>query len=247
MNKYRFFTFLLTIILICFSLLLPKPAQADLIDTFTAPNGTGLHIYNPIYTYYANNLPIYIQNNSITPNRTTVQINDSIFTDGCMSMDWTGNSTNTNMAIRYTETVINNTLHQKFYNFLQQNQAWLLRGYYENNYHLIASGSLDFSGTHNFKLCAIGSTISVYKDGLPFASGNDNGVTGGGVQLFYSEGNTLDNLNIAILDEVITPTPTTIPPLPRYKDECKKLGWVNYPIFKNQGNCVSTLQSSKSK
>jgi hypothetical protein len=108
-------------------------------------------------------------------------------------MDWTGNSTNLNMAIR-----VDNGSPQRFYGFLQHNNNgdWLLSGYYSGSYHTIASGNTSFSGTHTYKLCAIGNTISVYKDGSLFASGTDSGNPNSGYQTFYSEGNLLDNLKV---------------------------------------------------
>jgi hypothetical protein len=35
------------------------------------------------------------------------------------------------------------------------------------------------------------------------------------------------------------------PLLPTSKDQCKKGGWMNYPQFKNQGDCVSFVENGK--
>jgi hypothetical protein len=184
-------------LLLLTALVLPKATYAFVFtDTFTATNGTNLETYNSDYDDDHNSLTI--QNNAVAPNNQAIAVNNHTFTDGCMSMDWTGNSTNTNMAVRY-----NDTPSQTFYNFLHQNNNgdWLLRGFYSGSYHTIASGNNSFSGTHTYKLCAIGNNISVYKDGSLFASGTDTGVTGSGFQLFFSSATatTMDNLTIADL------------------------------------------------
>ncbi len=160
-------------------------ASGGLTDTFSAPAGTELHTYN---ADYQTEHPTVISNNAVVPpGFTTTTIYNHEFADGCMSMDWTGNSTNTNMSIRGSST--------GFYGFIQFNGSWLL--YRSDANHVIASGNLDFSGTHTYKLCAIGSTISVYRDGTLLGSGTDTGIPGSGRQAFYSEGNTLDNLSIS--------------------------------------------------
>ena len=50
-----------------------------------------------------------------------------------------------------------------------------------------------------------------------------------------------------------TPTGTPVdangcplpPPLPTSKDECKKGGWEDFDVFKNQGDCVSFTNGKK--
>ncbi len=193
--KKRFIqSFIISAVFAIASFVFPHAVLADFSDTFTNTNGTNITTHNStVYSYLNGSQPaVTIQSNAIAPNQSTLLVNNNNFTDGCMSMDWTGNSTNTNMAIRV------NGSFTGFYGFLQHNNNgdWLLRGYYSGSYHTIASGNTSFSGTHNYKLCAIGSEISVYKDGVLFASGTDTGVTTGGYQSFYSEGNTLDNLSL---------------------------------------------------
>jgi uncharacterized delta-60 repeat protein len=165
-------------------------AGGGLTDTYSAANGTELEAHNP--DYQTEN-PSFISENQIAPYQTTTRLNNHDFVDGCLSMDWTGNSSNTNMSIRSTAT--------GYYGFIQNNGSWLL--YRNDANHIIASGSLDFSGTHNYKLCAIGSTISVSRDGSLLGSGTDTGIPGAGGETFYSEGNTLDNLSVS---PVITST-----------------------------------------
>src|SRR6266566_1573393 len=72
-----------------FFLFITGIARADFTDTFTAPDGTDLHTYNPIYTVVGSN-PVTIQSNAVAPNASTVFISGNNFVDGCMSMDWTG-------------------------------------------------------------------------------------------------------------------------------------------------------------
>ena len=174
----------------------PQAVQADFSDTFTNTNGTNITTHNStVYSYLDGMQPaVTIQSNAIAPNASTVRINGHEFSDGCITMDWTGNSTNTNMAVRVNSDVTS------YYNFLHHNNNGdcLLRGYYGGQYHAIDSGNTSFSGTHTYKLCAIGQYISVYKDGTLFASGTDGGVTTSGKQHFYSEGNTMDNLSITV-------------------------------------------------
>lgn len=163
-------------------------ASADFTDTFTAADGTDLTTHNAIYSV---NSPLTIQDNSITPNTHTVSIAGNEFTDGCMSMDWTDNSDNTNMQIRHDGG-------NDFYGFIQFNGNWRL--YRSAGNVDIDSGSLDFSGTHNYKLCAIGSTITVYRDNVELGSGTDTSIAGSGYQAFFSLGNKIDNLAIEVLD-----------------------------------------------
>ncbi len=47
--------------------------------------------------------------------------------------------------------------------------------------------------------------------------------------LFAACGPALDNIRVT----------STAPPLPDTKDQCKKGGWKEYGVFKNQGDCVS--------
>src|SRR6266568_8251401 len=142
--------------------------SANLTDTFTAPDGTDIHTYNPIYTVQGN--PVTIQNNAVAPSGSEVTISGNNFVDGCMSMDWTGNSTNTSMAVR---DIGNND--STFYAFseVNNNGNWQLAKRTDTT-HILASGNMDFSGTHNYKLCAVGSTISVSKDGTQFIGATDN-------------------------------------------------------------------------
>jgi hypothetical protein len=35
------------------------------------------------------------------------------------------------------------------------------------------------------------------------------------------------------------------PPMPSSKDQCKNGGWRNFPQFKNQGDCVSFVETGK--
>jgi hypothetical protein len=181
-------------VLVIFSLLpllliVAGTANADFSDTFTAPDGTDLQTYNS--NYNPDTHPVTIQNNSISPNGTTVYVSNNEFVDGCISMDWTGNTSNTNMSVR---NIGNN--NSQFYGFIHFNTNWLL--YRNDASNIIDSGNLDFSGTHNYKLCAIGSRISVSKNGTEFANGVDTVITGSGGQAFYSEGNTMDNLSITV-------------------------------------------------
>src|SRR5262249_769474 len=75
-----------------------------------------------------------------------------------------------------------------------------LSGFYGGDYHVIGSGPLDMSGTHNYKICAVGSTISAYRDGVLLASGTDTGIPTGGYQAFAPSNlvssSTIDNLTI---------------------------------------------------
>ena len=68
---------------------------------------------------------------------------------------------------------------------------------------------------------------------------------------FHDEG-TSPNVGIfvigttgaASLEETFTSSLTQpVPIAPTSKDECKKNGWKNFPQFKNQGQCVSFVQS----
>jgi len=197
MKLTRLLSLLCTIsaVFVFVSFLLPQAAHADFTDTFTAPDGTELHAYNPIYTYVSSNsTPIYIVNNALAPSSTldtTVVINNNDFTDGCMSMDSDGN---TNMTIRSSGLQEGETTPQGFYQFYQQNGVWRLSAFYNKNYITLSRGN-SLSGTHNYKLCAIGSTISAYRDGTQLASATDTGITGSGYSTFGSSA-TLDNLAI---------------------------------------------------
>jgi hypothetical protein len=127
-------------------------ASADFTDTFTAPDGTDLHTYNPIYN--VSGTPLTIQNNSLAPT-SEVFISNNNYADACMSMDWTGNPSSFSLTVR---DIGNN--HSAFYGFaLQSDSSWLL--YRTDSIHALARGTMSSNGTHNYKLCAIGNTISV--------------------------------------------------------------------------------------
>jgi hypothetical protein len=190
--KQRLSTLLPTLLtsLLLFFFLSVGTASADFRDTFTDTNGTALTTHNANYSIQSGTA-VTIQSNSITPNTGEVLISNNDFIDGCMSMDWTDNGTNTNMNIRYN----NGGGGETFYGFIHYSQNWLLYRR-DPNLGTIASGTFDFSGTHTFKLCAIGSAISVTRDGSAFASGTDTVLAGSGAQRFYAEGVTMDNLLI---------------------------------------------------
>jgi hypothetical protein len=119
--------YLLSIVFILpFFLFMTGIASANFTDTFTAPDGTDLHTYNPIYTVSGN--PVTIQNDAVAPNASTVFISGNNFVDGCMSMDWTGNSTNTSMSVR------NPGDNSAFYGFIQFNPTFrsLIDSFSEN-------------------------------------------------------------------------------------------------------------------
>ena len=154
----------------------------DFYDTFTNTNGTNLSIHNANYSYSGT---VTIQSNAIVPNSTNVSISNNSFDDGCMSIDETNQTTNTNMMIRVQGS--------DGYQLIWWSNQWRLQGNYGGSGHTIASGSYNQNGTNTFEICAVGSTISAYLNGGLLGSGTDTGVTGSGTQLFYNEGNTLSS------------------------------------------------------
>lgn len=71
---------------------------------------------------------------------------------------------------------------------------------------------------------------------------------------FHDEGTSAVNADIlgsisfnagkATLQESFTSSLTApVPVAPTSKDQCKNNGWKNFPQFKNQGECVSSVQS----
>lgn len=57
---------------------------------------------------------------------------------------------------------------------------------------------------------------------------------------------TAENTNLTGDPTTIYPAPIVVPPAPTDKDQCKAGGWMNFtsPTFKNQGQCVSYVQSN---
>src|SRR5260370_3162287 len=96
MKLLRLFSLLCTIsaVFVFVSFLLPQAAHADFTDTFTAPDGTEIHTYNPIYTYQSSSDPlIYIENNALSSSNssttTSITVTNNNFTHGYISRDWT--------------------------------------------------------------------------------------------------------------------------------------------------------------
>lgn len=175
-------------------------------DSFTAPDGTSLTAHNPAYQILGN--PVTISSSHVAPYYATVMIHGYDFADGCISMDWTGLTTNSNMDIRV------NGAFDDFYQLIVWGNTWQLQRSHDR---ILANGNADFNGTHTVMLCAIGSTVSAYQDGAPLASVSDNVPMSGGYQAFYSEGNVLDNLVLSATGAATltsTPVPPTSTPVP---------------------------------
>lgn len=178
-------TFALIILFLVGSLLLPQTTRADFDDSFTDTNGTNLSSHNANYSYSGT---LTIQNNAIAPTVSNgwVTISNNSFADGCMSIDETNQTSNTNINIRVQG--------DDLYQLIWWSNQWQLQGNYGGSSHVIANGGYGPNGTHTFKICAIGSTISAYLDGSLLGSGTDTGITGSGTQKLSNNGNTLDNL-----------------------------------------------------
>lgn len=210
---WSFSHFCLISTIITFALLIhPLAANADFADSFTAPNGTELHAYNPsVYTYQNSSQPLlYIQNNTLPGLYTysTVIVNNNNFINGCMSGVWTGNYIN--MTIRSAGFQPGETTPQVFYQIYSSpyiGNNFELNGFYDGIFHTLASGSIDMSGTHYYKICAIGSTISAYQDNTLLGSATDTGITTSGYETF----NLADPHGDSILDSLAITVSNTPP------------------------------------
>lgn len=88
------------------------------------------------------------------------------------------------------------------------------------------------------------STIRMFALNVGDTTASDAGIDG---YLDKVVVNTDSDVTTYDFDPAVTPTPTmtpeptpTVPPMPTDKDDCKKGGWMAF-LFKNQGQCVSSM------